>query len=158
VHMELPAASEISDDMLSAYRDLAATWAEGAGWADGLAALARMDDRTGPEIGHVIENAESPTRAALPALTFGSNNLDVETADITVGFVAQGDPDTVSLLGLIGTGTVASGQDNTFVWGGGSWTLPTSTGGQQFVMVGPWARLGADMSGEAIPPILQVIG
>jgi hypothetical protein len=91
-------------------------------------------------------------------VSFKSMAPDVESADIQLGYVSTQDPDSVYVLGLIGTGLVGAGVDNVFTWRGSAWTLPAGGGGSQFVTVGPWARLGADMSGEAIMPILQVIG
>ncbi len=158
VHLELPPASEIGDDMMAAYRALAPVWAEGAAWGDGLERLAGLDDTVGPELVTELENGQGPSREELPKLRFGSESLDVDSADIQLGFVPAGNPDAVVILGLLATGTVEPASMNSYVWDGGSWTLPGAAGSEQYVTVGPWARLGAGGDGEAVPPILQVIG
>jgi hypothetical protein len=160
VHVELPLATRLSDELLASYEQLAPSWVQSSGWLDALAIYRALDDRLPPTLATTITNGTNPDAANLPTIGLSTSDGDVAEIEVNLGVVDSSDSDTLIVFGLIAKGPVESGFDYEVAWDGQLMTLPTAEiGGLQAITVQTWEAVDADSaSGMSLPPVLATFG
>lgn len=150
MHVQLPLAVNLSNDMLTAYRSIAASWDEQSAWSDALEAYAQLNDGVEPGITASIRNADAPDSANLPTVAFGSSDADVAEAEVNLAQVDPSAPDELLFFGIVGKGRIEPEQSYEFAWTGQITNLPDGQGGTQPVFVRIWEDAGGapDASGN----------
>jgi hypothetical protein len=157
MHISLPVAASMTPQGLEHYADITAAWNDASGWAGVLGVYASLNDGVAPTIAASIANAENPTKASLPTVTFGSADLDVAQAEVNLGYVNPQDNDAIYLFGLIGRGAIDAAAQYDFAWNGQLLTLPDGVGGAQPIFVRVWEDVGL-ASAQGASPVLATFG
>lgn len=160
VHVELPLATKLSDELLSGYAELAPEWTTASAWLDALAVYRALDDRGEPVLTTSITNGENPDAANLPTIGLGTNDADVAEVEVNLGVVDSSDNDTLVVFGLIAKGAIDSGFEYQVAWDGQLMTLPDDElGGLQAITVQTWEAVDAEAAnGMSLPPVLATFG
>ncbi len=160
VHIELPLASAISSDHLTAYAALAPQFAKKTGWDDALRVYGLLNDGIEPSITAAIENDIDPDATRLPTVTFGSTDEDVAAALVDVALITDPTaPDELVFFGVVAKGAIEKDLAYSVAWDGQLTALPDGAGGLQAVSVNVWEDLGQDVAtGEALAPLLAIFG
>jgi len=159
VHVELPLATKLSDELLGSYEQLAPTWAMSSAWLDALAIYRALDDRAEPELVTSIANGTNPDAANLPTITLGSDDGDIAEVEVNLGQVDAQDPDFMYVYGLVAKGPVEPGAAYDVAWDGQLLALPAAEPGQlQAITVHTWEAVDAESASMSLPPVLATFG
>jgi hypothetical protein len=160
VHVELPLATSLSDELLSGYEQLAPSWVQQSAWLDALVVYRALDDRGAPALVTSITNGENPDAENLPRIGLGTNDGDVAEVEVNIGIVDPSDNDTLIVFGLIAKGPIESGFQYEVEWDGQLMTLPDDElGGLQAITVQTWEAVDTDSAtGMSLPPVLATFG
>lgn len=160
VHVELPLATRLTEELLGSYEELAPAWTASSAWLDALAIYRALDDRVPPSLTTSITNGVNPDAANLPTIGLASSDEDVAEVEVNLGVVDSSDSDTLIVFGLIAKGPIEAGFDYEVAWDGQLMTLPTDEiGGLQAITVQTWEAVDADSaSGTSLPPVLATFG
>lgn len=147
MHVELTPASQVSDELLTAYGQLAPSWDEATGWSSLIANVASQADARPPVV------AGTPVSGAVSGVDFRVDDTDVADARIELAYRTAGGSFG---LGLIGAGAVDPGADLSFTWDGTVFAMTTSDGVESLCAL-PWnVAYGPDGSAEI--PVLFTPG
>ncbi len=137
LHIALPGASTL-DALVPFYRMTAPGFVEATGWDGTLGVIARIADDVAPEVATTIVNAMG-TSAALPQIHFRSDDPDVATVDVLMARRDPSDSSRIQILGTIGSGVVAAGEEYQYEWTGALVGLGSGAA-TQVVATFPFAR------------------
>jgi hypothetical protein len=160
MHVELPLATRLSNELLGGYEQLAPAWVQASAWLDALAIYRGLDDQVAPELTTSITNGENPDAANLPMIGLGSEEPDVAEVEVNLGVVDVSDGDTLVVFGLIAKGPIDPGFEYQVEWDGQLMTLPDDElGGVQAITVQTWEAVDAESAnGASLPPVLATFG
>ena len=116
MHVELGAASTLTSEKLTEYKERAASWDEATGWSGVLATLAASADSEPPTVEHSVDNADGATASAPPILHFSTPDADAAKATVYLG--RDLDADNLLLLGLVATAPIEPAETYDFGWDG----------------------------------------
>jgi hypothetical protein len=151
-HVELPLATNMSNELLDSYKLIAATWTKATSWDQALRGYGALDDATGPQITSSISNGEGPTDQLLPTIRLQSPDLDVAEAEVNLGLVdpeGTGQSDELLFYGVVAKGAIDAGDSYDITWNGKLLTLPDGKGGQQPIFVRTWEDVGTAADAQA---------
>jgi hypothetical protein len=160
MHVELPLATRLSNELLGGYEELAPAWVQASAWLDALAIYRALDDQVEPSLTTSITNGEDPDAANLPVISLGSEEPDVAEVEVNLGVVDASDGDTLVVFGLIAKGPIEPGFEYMVEWDGQLMTLPDDElGGVQAITVQTWEAVDAESAnGASLPPVLATFG
>jgi hypothetical protein len=159
VHVELPLATALSDELLGGYEQLAPSWTMSSGWLDALAIYGALDDHGAPTITTDITNGLNPDAANLPTITLGSDDEDVAEVEVNLGVIDSSSPDSLIVFGIVAKGAIESSFVYQVAWDGQLVTLPDGHGDVQAITVQTWEAIDADPAGGmSLPPVLATFG
>jgi hypothetical protein len=159
MHVELPLATKLSDELLGGYEELAPTWVMSSGWLDALAIYRALDDRVEPTLLTSITNGTNPDANNLPTITLGSEDEDIAEVEVNLGQVDSQDPDFMYVYGLIAKGPVEPDAAYDVAWDGQLLTLPSAElGTLQAITVTTWEAVDAESANMSLPPVLATFG
>jgi hypothetical protein len=147
MHIEQTLGSNLTEERLLGYRELASRWVEASRWDRVLELASAAADDTPPVFTHAVTNAEAASRDAPPLLQFTSDDPTAAKAAVYVGVETPNA--TVVNLGLVGAGLIEPGALNEFAWDGT--TLGFADG--QVGMVDLWLDVPSGAQ-----PILSISG
>jgi hypothetical protein len=147
MHVELTPAVEATDELLTAYGQLAPAWDEATGWSSLIATVASHADGDAPVV------AATSVSGPITGVDFRVDDTDVADARVELAYRAAGG---TFGLGLIGAGAVEPGAALSFRWDGTVFAMTTSDG-LESVCALPWnVAYGPD--GSADIPVLFTPG
>jgi hypothetical protein len=146
-HIEQTLGSNLTPDLLGAYRTNAAEWVSASRWDRVLELASAAADTTPPVFAHLVTNAEAATRIAPPVLQFSSEDVTAAKGAVYVG--VQTSANAMVSLGLVGAGLIEPGAVNEFPWDG----TVLGFGDGQFGAVDVWLDVPSGAQ-----PILSISG
>ncbi len=149
-HIEQTLGSNLTPDLLGAYRTQASQWVGASRWDRVLELASVAADTTPPDFVHLVTNAEAASRSAPPVLQFASE--DVTAAKAAVYAAVETPTNGIMLFGLVGAGLIEPGATHEFAWNGAA--LGFADG--QLGMVDVW--LDVPSGAQSIFSIFGLIG
>ncbi len=148
LHVEQTLGSLLTQERLDQYGGLASAWVGASQWDQILLLAALNADAEPPVFEHAVVNAEAASRLAPPTLQLLTQDPTAAKAEVYVA--ANAGPNTIVLLGLVGTGLIGAGDVHEFAWNGSV----VSFADGQVGMLDVWLDVG-DNVGE---PVLMIPG